>query len=150
MKRRTIFFLTLSLLIILALVQATLVSAEEPTPSPDEGCDPTIDEGCETDVPTPDYVCNPEEEVCEDEEQPTPPTPDNECNGETGEGCDDGGVTPKTDECLLGNPGNFKCVGKAGEKKDMGGFWAPSEGGDGTHGRSNPDKHKPHPSMTAK
>ena len=54
----------------------------------------------------------------------------------------------------VGDPGNDKDVGKAGEKGEKHHFfyvenWESGDPGDpiGTHGRSDPAKHKPHPSV---
>jgi len=131
MHKRTIFFITITLLIVLAFVQVTLVSAAEENPPPCEG------EDCPYVPPDPPPACeNPGPEGCplepEPDPEPQPYCPEGECFGEE--------TTPPEVDCA-GNPGNAKCVGKAGEKEDMGGFWAPLEGGKGTHGRSDPDKH---------
>ena len=134
MKKRTILFLTLSLLFVLAFVQVSLVSASE------EGC---VGEEC-------GYV-PPDEYVCEDPEG-CPAEPDPEPDPDPGDGywCGDGVCYEEpeevVDECAFGNPGNAKCVGKAGEKKDVTWkpFWVdpdPNGNDPGTHGRSNPDKH---------
>jgi hypothetical protein len=115
MKRRTIFFLTLSLVIILALVQATLVSADGSTTEGD--CfNPETGEPCTT--------------------------------GDDG-GNDEGGYTSPEEPpslCEFGNPGNAKCVGKAGEKTPFD-FYHPVFDEFGTHGRSDWFKHDPHPSV---
>jgi hypothetical protein len=147
MKKRTIFLLTISMLLVLAFVQVALVSAEE-------AC-----EGEECGYTPPDeYVCD-DPEGCPEEDPYTEPDPD----PDPGDGywCADGvwceyEQEEVVDECENGNPGNAKCVGKAGEKEEMGGFYPPpppnedvddGEYGAGTHGRSDPDKHKPHPSV---
>jgi hypothetical protein len=128
MKRRTIFFLTLSLLIILALVQATLVSAEEPT-TEGECVNPETNEPCTTDDG---------EEPSDDEGPYTGDSPGLFCNEE------DPDCGPD-----IGNPGNAKDVGKAGEKEGKHDFFYLPDDPTGTRGRSNPYKHqdKPHPSV---
>ena len=144
MKKRTILFLTLSLLLVLAFVQVSLVSASE-----EEGC---VGEECGY-VPPDDYVCE-DPEGCPAEPDPEPePDPD---PGE-GEWCADGVLCPEepeevVDDCAFGNPGNATCVGKAGEKWEVTdpAFWVedgPAGHDPGTHGRSDPWKHKPHPSV---
>jgi hypothetical protein len=113
MKRRTIFFLTLSLLIILALVQVTLVSADGST-NEGECINPETGEPCTT---------------------------------EDDGGDDEGGYTSPEEpppSCEFGNPGNYKCVGKAGEKDAS---FDPPPDGWGTHGRSDPTKHDLHPTV---
>jgi hypothetical protein len=123
MKKRTIFLLTISMLLVLAFVQVTLVAAEEGDGYSGDG-----------------YVCdNPE--GCSEGDSYTEDVPGDGGTCPDGVVCDD---PPPVDECENGNPGNAKCVGKAGEKEDMGGFWVdpdPNGNDPGTHGRSDPDKH---------
>lgn len=128
MKKRTIFLLTISMLLVLAFVQVTLVAAEE---GDAYGGD--------------EYVCD-DPEGCPAEDPYTEPGPGDDGPCPDGVICDEP-VEEETPPCADGNPGNAKCVGKAGEKADMGGFWAPEEGGAGTHGRSDPNHHpNGHPS----
>ena len=141
MNKRTIFFITITLLIVLAFVQVTVVSAAEEDP-------PCVGEECEY-VPPPEDPCE-NSEGCLPDPEPEPEPPSYCSEGE----CEE--VPPPEDFCL-GNPGNAKCVGKAGEKAEMGGFFAPSEASKeaytdawkyaGTHGRSDPEKHKEHPAQ---
>ena len=134
MNKRTIFFITITLLIVLAFVQVTLVSAEGEDPPP------CVGEECAYVPPETEPCENPE--GCPAEPDPDPdPDPPPYCP----EGCEEEEVPPVEEPDCAGNPGNAKCVGKAGEKEDMGGFYPPSEGGTGTHGRSDPGKHKEHP-----
>ena len=120
MNKRRVLFGTLALVIMLGLVPVSLVGASEEEREPPE----CVEEVLVCEDLDGGEVCFMDVVPCEPEE-------------------------PPADDCI-GNPGNAKCVGKAGEKADMGGFWAPSEGGTGTHGRSDPEKHKTWPKPMVK